>query len=136
MPVLVMTGYEKQRARAVIAAGANGFLNKEEKKDRVLEAVKWIVRGDGSVWLSPSAAVEWMQTTNAIEKARLTKTELRVLELIELPNSVIAERLFVSQGTVKNHVSTIYSKLNVTRRQGTIAWANKHGLLLTRVGRE
>jgi DNA-binding NarL/FixJ family response regulator len=132
-PILVMTGYEKQRARAVLLAGANGFLNKEEKRDRIMEAVRWAASGESGTWLSPTAASEWIQSNVAIEKAELTKTELRVLELIELSNSRIAATLFLSEGTVKNHITNIYSKLNLNNRLEAIAWAHQHGLLVTKL---
>lgn len=133
IPILVMTGYEKQRARAVLLAGANGFLNKEEKRDRIMEAVRWAASGEEGTWLSPAAASEWIQSNVAIEKAELTKTELRVLELIELTNPQIAARLFLSEGTVKNHITNIYSKLNLSNRQEAITWAQQHGLLITKL---
>jgi DNA-binding NarL/FixJ family response regulator len=133
IPILVMTGYEKQRARAVLLAGANGFLNKEEKRDRIMDAVRWAASGESGTWLSPAATAEWIQANMAIEKAELTKTELRVLELVELPNPVIATRLYLSEGTIKNHMTNIYSKLNQNSRQDVIEWAKQHGLLITKV---
>ncbi len=132
-PILVMTGYEKQRARAVLLAGANGFLNKEENRDRITDAVRWAASGETGTWLSPAAASEWIQSNVAIEKSELTKTELRVLELIELSNALIAAKLFLSEGTVKNHITNIYSKLNLSNRQEAIAWAHQHGLLITKL---
>jgi DNA-binding NarL/FixJ family response regulator len=130
IPILVMTGYEKQRARAVLAAGANGFLNKEEKKEGVIAAVRWAAAGGSGTWLGPTAAEDWMRSNHAIEEAGLTKTELKVMELIDLPNTEIAARLFLSEGTVKNHISTIYSKLNVSNRVAAVDWAKRHGVLI------
>jgi DNA-binding NarL/FixJ family response regulator len=130
-PILVMTGYEKQRAKAVLEAGANGFISKEESKDRVIEAVRWAAKKEEGIWISPVAAQEVLQSGNAITQAELTKTELKVLSLIEKSNSKIAEKLFLSEGTVKNHVSNIYSKLGVSTRQGAISWARKQGIIET-----
>ncbi len=129
-PILVMTGYEKQRARAVLAAGANGFLNKEEKREGVIAAVRWAAAGGSGTWLGPTAAEDWMRSNHAIDQAKLTKSEIRILEVIDLPNSEIATRLFLSEGTVKNHVSTIYSKLNLNSRAAAVDWAKRHGVLL------
>ncbi len=131
IPILVMTGYERQRAKAVLEAGANGFLNKEEPRDRLVEAVRWAAKGEEGHWISPSIAGELLKTGAAIEQAGLTKTEIRVLSLIEKPNTVIAERLFLSEGTVKNHVSSIYSKLNISTRSEAANWARKNGILET-----
>ena len=127
-----MTGYQKQRARAVLEAGANGFLIKEEKRERIVEAVRWAALREGGNWISPSTAAELLQTDSAIEKANLTKTELKVLGLIEKTNAEIAEKLFLSEGTIKNHVSNIYSKLGISPRIEAASWARKQGILETR----
>lgn len=131
-PILVMTGYEKQRAKAVLEAGANGFLNKEESRERILDAVRWAAERKSGVWLSPSIVSEFMEADKEIEKAGLTKTEIRVLGLIEKQNAEIAKELFLSEGTIKNHISNIYSKLGVSSRVEAAAWARKSGLLETR----
>jgi DNA-binding NarL/FixJ family response regulator len=129
IPSLVMTGYEKQRAKVVLEAGANGFISKEESKERIIEAVRWAARREPGMWLSPTAAQEVVQSDKAIAQADLTKTELSVISLIELSNSQIAEKLFLSEGTVKNHISNIYSKLGVTSRREASTWARKQGIL-------
>jgi DNA-binding NarL/FixJ family response regulator len=131
-PILVMTGYQKQRARAVLEAGANGFLIKEEKRERIIEAVRWAALREAGNWISPLTASELMQTDSAIQSANLTKTELKVLGLIEKSNAEIAEKLFLSEGTIKNHVSTIYTKLGLSSRLEAAAWARKHGILETK----
>ena len=128
-PILVMTGYEKQRAKAVLEAGANGFLNKEESRERIIEAVRWASRGEEGAWISPAIAGELMNSGRVIEQAGLTKTELKVLALIGRSNPDIAEALCLSEGTVKNHVSNIYSKLGVSTRSEAAAWAKKNGVL-------
>ena len=128
-PILVMTGYEKQRAKAVLEAGANGFLSKEETRERIIEAVRWAARREQGVWISPAAAQDAIQSDKAIAEADLTKTELKVLSLIEQSNTEIAEKLFLSEGTVKNHISNIYSKLGVSSRREASTWARKQGIL-------
>ena len=128
-PILVMTGYEKQRAKAVLEAGANGFISKEESKERIIEAVRWAARNETGVWISPAAAQEAIQTDKAIAQADLTKTELSILSLIERSNSEIADKLFLSEGRIKNHISSIYSKLGVTSRREASTWARKQGIL-------
>ncbi|MDP4229880.1 MAG: response regulator transcription factor [Bacteroidota bacterium] len=127
-PILVMTGYEKQRAKAVLEAGANGFISKEESKERVIEAVRWASRRENGLWISPVAAKEVVESDKAIAQADLTKTEIKILSLIERSNSEIAEKLYLSEGTIKNHISNIYSKLGVKSRQDAATWSHKHGL--------
>jgi DNA-binding NarL/FixJ family response regulator len=131
-PILVMTGYQKQRARAVLEAGANGFLIKEEKRERIVEAVRWASLREPGNWVSPITVAELTQTDSAINKVKLTRTELRILALIGKPNAEIAKKLLISEGTVKNQVSNIYSKLDVNSRSDAAAWARKHGILETK----
>jgi DNA-binding NarL/FixJ family response regulator len=128
-PILVMTGYESQKARAVFEAGANGFINKEESRERVIEAVRWAAKREQGIWISPAVAQELVHTDKAIVQVDLTKSELKILSLIELSNAQIAEKLFLSEGTVKNHISNIYSKLAVSSRLEAAAWARKQGIL-------
>jgi DNA-binding NarL/FixJ family response regulator len=132
IPIIVMTGYEKQRAKAALDAGADGFLNKGEQREYILDAVRWASRREGGKWLSPSVTKDLMETDMILAKIGLTKTELKVLSLIEHQNPRIAEKLFISEGTIKNHLSTIYSKLGVATRLEAANWARKHGILESR----
>jgi two-component system, NarL family, response regulator DegU len=127
-PIIVMTGYERQRAKAVLEAGANGFINKEESRERVVEAVRWASKREPGIWISPTVAQELVQTDRAIMHADLSKAELRILSLIDLSNARIAEKLFLSEGTIKNHISNIYGKLGISSRREAEDWARKHGL--------
>jgi DNA-binding NarL/FixJ family response regulator len=62
---------------------------------------------------------------------RLTKRELQVLRLVAegLPNAQVAKRLWISEPTVKYHLSRTYEKLGVSNRTGASRWAERHGLL-------
>jgi DNA-binding NarL/FixJ family response regulator len=62
---------------------------------------------------------------------RLTTRELQVLRLVAegLPNSQVAKRLWISEPTVKCHLSRTYEKLGVSNRTGASRWAERHGLL-------
>jgi DNA-binding NarL/FixJ family response regulator len=131
-PILIMTGYQKQRARAVLEAGANGFLIKEEKRERIVEAVRWASLREPGTWVSPITASELLDSASAIEKAGLTRTELSILALIEIPNADIAMKLFISEGAVKNRVSSIYRKIAVISRLDAATWAKEHGILETK----
>ena len=131
LPILVMTGYERRRARAVLEAGANGFLTKMESRERVLDAVRWAARREEGRWISPAIADELLESDKEIAAADLTKTEHRVLALIERHTSEIAAELFLSEGTIKNHLTTIYQKLNVKGKSEATEWAKRNGLLST-----
>jgi DNA-binding NarL/FixJ family response regulator len=127
--ILVMTGYERQRAKAVIDAGANGFLHKDEKKERLIDAVKWAALRESGTWISPSAVNDILKSDTAIAEAHLTEQEVNIIRLIEKQNKQIADDLFLSEGTVKNHISSIYSKLGLKSRFEVSDWARKNGLL-------
>ena len=62
---------------------------------------------------------------------RLTRRELQVLRLVAegLPNAQVAKRLWISEPTVKYHLSRTYEKLGVSNRTGASRWAERHGLL-------
>jgi DNA-binding NarL/FixJ family response regulator len=62
---------------------------------------------------------------------RLTSRELEVLRLVAegLPNAQVAKRLWISEPTVKYHLSRTYEKLGVSNRTGAARWAERHGLL-------
>lgn len=64
---------------------------------------------------------------------RLTSRELEVLRLAAegLPNAQVAKRLWISEPTVKYHLSRTYEKLGVSNRTGAARWAERHGLLDT-----
>jgi NarL family two-component system response regulator LiaR len=129
LPILVMTGYERRRARAVLEAGANGFLTKMESRDRVLDAVRWAARREEGLWISPAIATELMDSDAQVAKAELTKTELKVLSLINRSTTDIAAALFVSEGTIKNHLTVIYQKIGIPGRAEATQWALRYGLL-------
>jgi DNA-binding NarL/FixJ family response regulator len=129
LPLLVMTGYERRRARTVLEAGANGFLTKTESRERVLGAVRWAAAHEEGLWLSPAIAHELIESDAQIAKAQLTKTELKVLAIIDKSAPDIAEQLSLSEGTIKNHLTMIYQKLGLPGRMEAAAWALKNGLL-------
>jgi DNA-binding NarL/FixJ family response regulator len=129
VPILVMTGYERRRARAVLEAGANGFLTKVESRERVLEAVRWAASREEGRWISPTIANELLDSDRQIANANFTKSELKVLAIIERPTAEIATALFLSEGTIKNHLTAIYQKLGLPGRSEAAAWARRQGLL-------
>jgi len=107
-------------------------------KDEVLETVVEAVRAvaGGGRWFSRSVQDQLMSwslgaTPLPAEVAGLTDRELEVLRLIAQgrDNARIADALCIAVGTVKNHVASIYAKLNVGSRAEAVAWAWQHGLM-------
>lgn len=106
-----------------IRAGALSYLLKDIEPDELLAAVRKAARGEAV--LHPRAASKLMQALHGKDKEKanlitaLSERELEVLQLIAegLSNASIAERLFISEKTVKSQVSNILGKLHLTARR-------------------
>jgi DNA-binding NarL/FixJ family response regulator len=127
--ILAITGHGNRRVNDAMAAGADGYLTKDEPGETMIEAIRWAARGPSpGVWISPSAVEEMLRVREAIEGAGLTRTELAVLRLIGYENADIALRLHIAERTVRNHITSIYDKLGVHSRLEAIRWARRYGL--------
>ncbi len=136
--ILVLTSFaEDQRVLPAIQAGAYGYLLKDIAPKALVQAIRGAFAGE--VQLHPRAAQQLMtaaaQARPAGEKpsadhAGLTERELEVVRLIAagLNNRRIAERLVVSEKTVKTHVGNILDKLNLEDRTQIAIYALRHGL--------
>ncbi len=130
--VIALTSFgEKELVEGVLKAGACGYLLKTVSADELVTAIKGAVEGKTS--LSPEAAQVLVQGLKQPrpETHDLTGREQEILALMVdgLPNHQIAEKLVVSQSTVKFHVSNILSKLEVSTRTEAVALALKHKLV-------
>ena len=130
--IIALTSFkEKEYVEGALKAGANGYLLKDVSAEELINAVRRAVAGQPS--LSPEAAQVLIQNVNApsLSHPNMTGRELEILTLMVegLSNNEIAERLIVSQSTVKFHVSNILSKLGVTGRTEAVALALKHHLV-------
>lgn len=133
--VLVLTAYdENELVFGLLEAGAVGYVLKEEALETIEAAVRTTARGES--WLSPKVAAKVMKKALGKEEAEeeaipLTERELEVLWLVAKgwSNREIAKELFISEGTVKNHVTSIYAKLGVHSRAEAVAWAWQQGLV-------
>ena len=130
--VIALTSFkEKEYVEGAIKAGANGYLLKNISAEELVSAVRRAAAGQPS--LSPEAAQVLIQKVNepAAPGQGMTDREKEILALMVegLYNNEIAERLVVSQSTVKFHVSNILSKMGVTGRTEAVALAVKHHLV-------
>ncbi|MCK9453399.1 MAG: response regulator transcription factor [Bacteroidales bacterium] len=121
-----------------IKAGADSYILKETKADKIYETIIDTLNG-GSV-MSPSIALKTLQllktTTYSIpkkdiEKITLSKRETEILEQLSngFTNKRIAENLFISPFTVKRHIENIYQKLQARNRIEMLDKARKNGLI-------
>lgn len=127
--ILAITGHSNRRVNSAMEAGADGYLTKDEPGETIIEAIRWAARGPSpGIWISPSAVEELIHVREAIEGAGLTRTELAVLRLISYENAEIADRIHISERTVRNHITNIYDKLVVHSRLEAVRWARRYGL--------
>jgi DNA-binding NarL/FixJ family response regulator len=138
--VLVLTMFETdETVFAAMRAGARGYLLKDVDQEDVIRAVKAVSRGDAI--FSPAIAERLIHYFAALRPSaadlafpELTDREREILQLIAQghSNSEIAERLLLRTKTVQNHVSNIFSKLQVADRAQAIVRARDAGLGLDR----
>ncbi|MDY7079808.1 MAG: response regulator transcription factor [Chloroflexota bacterium] len=134
--VLVLTTYDDDEwVFDAIRAGAAGFLLKDTPREAVIQAVRGTV--EGKSFLDPAVAgkllgqVAGQQTQSpTLITDKLTGREVDVLRLLArgLSNADIAARLYLSEGTVRNHISAILAKLDVSDRTQAAVIAIQHGL--------
>src|ERR687893_2384324 len=113
-----------------VRAGAIGYLLKDTEADELGRAIK--AAAGGQVQLAPEAAARLMHEVRAPESPEaLTDREAEVLELIARgkTNKQIARGLFIGEATVKSHVHSILSKLNVSSRTQAALYAANAGLV-------
>jgi two-component system NarL family response regulator len=129
---------EEEDLYEAIKAGANGYLLKEISIEEVAEAIRSVVNGQSLI--SPSMASKLLSEFTTLSRRaegrqlpvpRLTERELQVLKLVAqgLSNRDIAEQLFISENTVKNHVRNILEKLQLHSRMEAVVFAVREKLL-------
>lgn len=113
-----------------IKAGAIGYLLKDTRADELCRAIK--AAAAGQVQLSPQAAARLVREVRAPESPEtLTEREIEVLRLVALgyANKEIARELHIADKTVKTHVSSVLSKLDVQSRTQAALHAVRIGLV-------
>ena len=136
MPILVLTTYDDDEwVFDAIRAGAKGYLLKDTPRMELIKAVRGTAQGKSFV--SPEVTGKLLnQVAGQIAQPdsglmqKLSPRELEILGLIAqgVPNQGIAAQLFLSDGTVRNYVSSIFAKLEVSDRTQAAVIAVRHGL--------
>jgi two-component system NarL family response regulator len=128
---------EEEDLYEAVKAGATGYLLKEISIEEVANAIRAVVTGQSLI--SPSMASKLLSEFNNLAKQaqqkvlvpRLTDRELQVLKLVAqgMSNREVAEELFISENTVKNHVRNILEKLHLHSRMEAVVYAVREKLL-------
>ena|SRR5213593_1555609 len=138
---LLLTGIasEDQIERAILA-GATGLVDKSEAPEVLIRAIRKVQSGEA--WLSRSlvtSALSRLRTVSSSrtapnpESAKIATLTAREREIVALTarglnRRRIAETLFISEATVRNHLSSIFSKLEVSRQFELVFYAQRYGL--------
>jgi two-component system, NarL family, response regulator DevR len=129
---LILTSFADDEALfQAILAGAAGYLLKQIRTNDLVDAVRRVAAGQNLLDPAVTARVlERLRTGNPQDErlARLTEQERKVLDLVAegLTNRQIGERLHLAEKTVKNYVTSVLSKLGMTRRTEAAVYAVRH----------
>ncbi len=137
--IVVLTNSDEEAdLYEAIKAGASGYLLKEISSEEVADAIRSVVQGHSRI--SPAMASKLLSEFQAMSKRtddrqplappKLTERELQILRLVAkgLGNRDIAQQLFISENTVKNHIRNILEKLQLHSRMEAVIYAVKEKL--------
>lgn len=117
-----------------VEIGVMGYVLKDSEADVLIKAIRTIFAGE--TYIQPNMASKLFKKMNgknekAMTSSRLTRRELEVLKLITegLLNKEIAHKLCISEKTVKNHVSNIFKKIEVSDRTQAAVYAIKNNVV-------
>ncbi len=136
--IIMLTVFDdEEKIFKSIQAGASGYLLKDEKPEKIVEAIEVIMEGGAP--MSPSIAAKSLELLRNPKKFEektnedysLSKREVEVLEHISKGSEYtkIAEKLFISPKTVRKHIENIYKKLQVHNKMQAVQKAQKHNLI-------
>lgn len=141
--IMVTTFDLDQYVHTAIAVGASGFLLKDTRAEVLADAVRTVAGGEGLVAPSilrrliahhtaPAASPSTASVTPALRE--LTERETEVFRLVArgLSNQEIARELWISESTVKTHVTRLFAKLEVRDRAQAVVLAYESGLISPR----
>jgi DNA-binding NarL/FixJ family response regulator len=139
--VMITTFDLDEYVHAAIAAGASGFLLKDTRAEVLADAVRTVAGGEALLapailrrlvahhTASPATAVEPSQVVPGLHE--LTERELEVLRLLGrgFSNQEVARELWISESTVKTHVTRVFAKLELRDRAQAVVLAYESGLV-------
>ena len=132
--VMLTVSQEDHKLVDALRAGAKGYLLKSLNSDEFIKLLRGLEKGEppipSSVTLRLMNYVARQSGPNEVRNDNLTEREVELLGFLGLglPNKLIAEKLGVSDNTVKYHIKNILQKLNFSNRAEAAAYAVRHGL--------
>lgn len=123
--VLALSSYDDPSyVASLLQSGASGYITKDKPPEMVVEAVRAVARGEGRWFVMPAGS----------ERALADAFSGRQREVLTLlargqSNAQVAEALFVSENTVRNHLTGVYTRIGVMTAREAIAWAWKSGFM-------
>ncbi len=134
--VIILTTFdEDEYIREGIKNGARGYLLKNTKPDKIIETIKMVNVGiaviQEEILDKLRSNIKTNREENIIDKNLFKERELEVMKAISegLSNKEISKKLFISEGTVKNYITSILQKTNLTHRtQIAIYYIKKWGI--------
>lgn len=135
--ILILTTFDDDEwLFDAIRSGASGYLLKDRPRSELIEAIKGTI--NGGAYIDPAVAGKLMNNIAQSAPQRLPSTEIslsdREIEILRLlamglSNADISKRLYLSEGTVRNYTSGIFTKLNVSDRTQAVVAALRAGLV-------
>jgi DNA-binding NarL/FixJ family response regulator len=134
--VIALTTYDDERSvMEALRAGARGYLTKDAGAEEIRRALEAVVRGQAAIDPAVQRHLVDALATGAPAAAGmlpdgLTPREAEVLSLIAegLANAEIAQRLVVSEATVKSHINHLFTKIGARDRAQAVTYAYRHNL--------
>lgn len=130
MRVVMLTMHiDREVFDSALKAGAVGYVTKDSSISEVVEAIRLAANGDRP--MSPRLAEALLKEARRDTDGIISTREEEVLQLVAdgLGTNEIAERLYISHRTVKNHLASIYDKLNARDRTQAVLMAVKMGIV-------
>jgi two-component system NarL family response regulator len=125
--IIVLTTFDgDEDIYRAIKAGAKGYLLKDSAREALMDCIRQVHAGETCI--PPSLAAKLAERVSG---EALSAREIEVLQRIAAgkSNKEIGAELFISEGTVKTHVKSIFSKLDVVSRTEAVATATRRGLI-------
>lgn len=140
--ILVLTGTRDLTIRdGAMLAGAKGIVDKGDTAETILKAIEMVHKGE--VWIDNSTTNRIFSELTRKKSAEANNPELRKIASLTRKErmtaaaigndatantKMIAERLCISENTLRNHLSAIYAKLELSNRLELFVYVNKHGI--------